>query len=424
MLLLDRSRGVRGIEPGAPTRPGRADRRRRSRGRSPSDGPAGCPATARVTSIRWCIWSSRFAVHDSQTAERRDQHERREDVDPGHRFTGPSRRPTGSRRRSCPSRSAAPLGMRPRPGPSAVGVVEQVDGLCRQGGRVLVGEQAPEVTAAEHRPEAPAGRWRAPASRRPSPRRRMIPKLSPPVFGATYRSAVRRARPCPRRTPRPRKVTASRSGRVHLVAYAVDVAAAHDQQPHARAARRDVGERIEQQREPLAWLLDPADERDRRYPARIAAATPHAARRARSGRRRCRWGSPPARRRCAGRASRGRTPRPRSARRSSPSRAAGCRDEADMARDRGCEVWKVATTGTSAGHEREQRDAGGGRLVQVQDVEVALAQPAPGRATWPPGRRRPGRRSRCRAPVRRAPAATTYAGRPASSSLGASTETS
>ena len=68
-----------------------------------------------------------------------------------------------------------------------------------------------------------------------------------------------------------------------------------------------------------------------------------------------------------------------------------------MERERGVEVWNVATTGAALGHhEGEERQARRGRLVDVQDVEVALAQPA----ADPRQRHRPERQPGHRAVVR------------------------
>ena len=94
-----------------------------------------------------------------------------------------------------------------------------------------------------------------------------------------------------------------------------------------------------------------------------------------------------------------------------------------MIRDRSCDECQVATIGPRDDPEREDRQAGCHRLVHVEDVEVALADPARtrrvaltpklSRATEPLYRTAMGR-----------PPSATHDGRSAGSSTGASTLTS
>ena len=115
----------------------------------------------------------------------------------------------------------------------------------------------------------------------------------------------------------------------------------------------------------------------------------------------------------------------RCARRSSPAPSAPGSGTPPAARATAViAVWKVATIGPRGRPARRAGQARRRRLVHVQHVEVALAQPPPHPAARTPGRTRPGRPSRCRAPAPRGrPARRTAAGacrrRPA-----ASTETS
>ncbi len=153
------------------------------------------------------------------------------------------------------------------------------------------------------------------------------------------------------------------------------------------ASRR---ERVEQDREALARLGEPAEEADRAGRPRASRA---AARRRRSGPPRPRWGSPTRRRR-------GAPPVPVRARSLTAIRAVilsrtswSSPWAAAIARDRVIAVWKVATTGPRGVEHGEHRQARRDRLVDVQHVEVAGGQPA----AYPGGRdraeRQPGDRA-------------------------------
>ena len=134
------------------------------------------------------------------------------------------------------------------------------------------------------RPARPRPRWRTARPPRPGPgpgrtrpgreastgapadiaSTRMMPKLSPPVLGATYRSTLRSSRALSSSLTMPRNSTRERISGGQRLDGLLLVAAARDQQPGVRAApARIFGQRLHQHRQALAGLVDAADEADR-----------------------------------------------------------------------------------------------------------------------------------------------------------------
>ena len=207
--------------------------------------------------------ASRAARRGHATSPGRPRPSRRPQHLPGHRR--PVVAPHGGRARRVERRPPAP-GRRSRPATAARQVVGVAGGeqLARTRRRPAPARNAGRSLASTGAPAAIASTS-------------TMPKLSPPVFGATYTSAGAQQRaPCRRRERGPRNVdpVAHRSRRP-ASARLVDVAAADDEQPRARAGRP------RRRRTPAAARSGPCAARPagRRTPVPpVAAATPAAAR--------------------------------------------------------------------------------------------------------------------------------------------------
>ena len=202
------SAGLGGLERPRRRRCGRGGRRRAaaagSAGSSAAGGgqlerdarrgaAAGRRGSPRATSMRWCIRSSRFAVHVSHRHRAAppgratsaaphpgpviDRHRPADDrlVDPQDLRRPPSTSRSAVRRPGPPRRSAAR-----RAGSSSSAASRGAPGVGVAGR-----EEHAEPAAVEHPPERRRGRWRAPVAPAAIASTRTMPKLSPPVFGAT-----------------------------------------------------------------------------------------------------------------------------------------------------------------------------------------------------------------------------------------------
>ena len=157
------------------------------------------------------------------------------------------------------SRTSRPRGPRPRhergPRPR---VGQQRDQRRARAPRRPGWRTAARAAAVEHPPERRqvAGQRRGAAAIASTS---TMPKLSPPVCGATYRSTERSARALSSSVTRPEERRSAQPGR-QLARALVDVARPGDEQPQAGMRASTAGSASTQDRQALAGLVDPAEE--------------------------------------------------------------------------------------------------------------------------------------------------------------------
>ena len=285
--------GVGGAEQQHRPRPGRARRVCATSAVAAARSTSWRSSDACAVASRMCIRSSRPAVTLSHTVDHaQHQHDRQDDGQRLRRSRGQHPR-TAARRPAVTGRLVDPAAPgRPRP-TSRTPARRRPPGASELGRAAGCVEQRPAAPAASaagspagnSRPSRPpsstAGEGRQVAGehrrrRPPSPRPARCRSSPRPVCGATKTSAdaqqsrLGRARR-PRRAPRPTPA-AGPEPVANRAAYPVGVAVAGDQQPQARAGLPATsGHAAEQHVEPLARLVDPAEE-EHRCPAGRAPA--------------------------------------------------------------------------------------------------------------------------------------------------------